>query len=56
VRVIRILVELRRDASGAVEGSVTSDGGDEAQPFAGWLELLRLLEDAAGRGEDPEQG
>jgi hypothetical protein len=53
--VVRILVELRRDATGAVEGSITSEGSDEAEPFSGWLELLRLLEDAAARRDDPER-
>jgi hypothetical protein len=56
VRVVRILVELSRDASGAVEGSVISEGSDEAEPFSGWLELLRLLENAAGRHDDPKKG
>jgi hypothetical protein len=54
--VVRILVELSRDASGAVTGSVTCEGSDEVEPFSGWLELLRLLEDATGRRDDPDQG
>jgi hypothetical protein len=53
--VVRILVELRRNDTDMVEGAVTEEGSSTAQPFAGWLELLRLLEIAASRS-DPEPG
>jgi hypothetical protein len=40
---MRFIVELRYGADG-VEGEVTEEGTAQAQPFVGWLELLRLLE------------
>jgi hypothetical protein len=40
----RFVVELHRTEAGGVEGVVTWEGTCQAQPFSGWLELLRLLE------------
>ena len=49
------VVEVDRDESGRVVGSVTSAPGDTS-PFEGWLQLLRLLERTAlttTPGEEP---
>lgn len=43
-REVRFVVELERDRSGAVHGTVTPDGRRTAR-FSGWLDLVRLLED-----------
>jgi hypothetical protein len=42
----RFLVELHPTEAGGVEGLVIPEETGEAQPFSGWLELLRLLEAA----------
>lgn len=42
---MRFVVDLRRTEDGGVGGIVTPEGSEEGQPFAGWLELLRLLEE-----------
>jgi hypothetical protein len=41
---VRFVVDLRRTEDGGVEGVVIPEGSEQGQPFAGWLELLRLLE------------
>jgi hypothetical protein len=41
---MRYVVELHYTADG-VHGEVTRDGSDTPEPFCGWLELLRLLEE-----------
>ena len=42
---MRVIIDLSR-VDDRVDGVVTVDGGgiSEPYPFAGWLELLRLLE------------
>jgi hypothetical protein len=42
---VRVIIDLCR-VDDHVDGVVTIDGGviSEPHPFAGWLELLRLLE------------
>ena len=55
VRRMLFVVEVDRDESGRVVGSVTSAPGDTS-PFEGWLQLLRLLERTAlttTPGEEP---
>jgi len=49
--VVGVLLQLRRTESGSVEGVVVVAGRGPAEPFSGWLELLRLLE-AAVLAED----
>lgn len=44
-----------------VEGDVTCDGGRDAVPFSGWLDLLGVLESQLGcrrlrRGAEPPRG
>jgi hypothetical protein len=44
---MRVIVELHRTESDTVHGAVIADGEEDiAEPhrFAGWLELLRILE------------
>ena len=41
---MRIIVELHHTNDEGVQGVVIADADGEPQPFAGWLELLRLLE------------
>jgi hypothetical protein len=43
---VRIIVELHYTDDEGVHGSVIADAdrGGQPQPFAGWLELLRVLE------------
>jgi len=40
---VRFIVEIRH-AGDAVEGEITPEGATEPQPFTGWIELLRILE------------
>jgi hypothetical protein len=40
---MRFVVDLRPTDQG-VEGEVLREGSAVAEPFSGWLELLRLLE------------
>lgn len=40
---MRFTVELRKTTDG-VEGHVINEGSAEPEPFASWLELLRILE------------
>jgi hypothetical protein len=40
---MRFVLDLRETTQG-VEGEVTREGSGTAEPFCGWLELLRLLE------------
>jgi hypothetical protein len=40
---MRFVVDLRHTDQG-VEGEVLREGAAAAEPFSGWLELLRLLE------------
>lgn len=40
---MRFVLDLRVTAQG-VEGEVTREESGTAEPFSGWLELLRLLE------------
>ena len=42
---VQFRVELDHDEEGRISGEVVA-GGAPAMPFSGWLELLRLLEDA----------
>jgi hypothetical protein len=55
VSVVRILIELHRNRTGALEGAVVHEGSDQPQPFHGWLELLRVLEAVIGppKGSEP---
>jgi hypothetical protein len=43
---MRVIVDLQRTEAGTVHGVVTADAEDIGKPhrFAGWLELLRVLE------------
>jgi hypothetical protein len=43
---MRVIVDLHRSQAGTVHGVVIADAEDigEPQQFAGWLELLRVLE------------
>jgi hypothetical protein len=43
---MRVIVELHRTETDTVHGVVIADGEDIGKPhrFAGWLELLRVLE------------
>jgi hypothetical protein len=43
---MRVIVDLQRTEAGTVHGVVITDAEDigEPHPFAGWLELLRVLE------------
>jgi len=43
---MRVIVELHRTQTDTVHGVITADAEDigEPQRFAGWLELLRILE------------
>ena len=43
---MRVIVDLQRTKIGTVHGVVIADAGDIGEPhrFAGWLELLRVLE------------
>ena len=40
---MRFVLDLRHTDQG-VEGAVLREGAAAAEPFSGWLELLRLLE------------
>jgi len=40
---MRFVLDLRHTEQG-VEGEVTREGAAAAEPFSGWLDLLRLLE------------
>ena len=40
---MRFVLDLRHTEQG-VEGEVIREGAAAAEPFSGWLELLRLLE------------
>jgi hypothetical protein len=40
---MRFVVDLRPNDQG-VEGEVLREGSAVAEPFSGWMELLRLLE------------
>jgi hypothetical protein len=51
---VQVLVEIRSDVDGRVHGSVTRPDG-VAAPFAGWLDLLRLLEDCATSHDNTHQ-
>jgi hypothetical protein len=46
---MRVIVELHRTEAGTVHGVVIADAEDTDEPhrFAGWLELLRVLESLA---------
>ena len=46
---VRLVVELARHADGRVTGTVQGPGA--GMEFAGWLDLLRLLEELAAAGE-----
>ncbi|MCK2219170.1 hypothetical protein MF672_036050 [Actinomadura sp. ATCC 31491] len=46
---MRFIVDLEYGADG-VHGRLTREGSDRAEPFHGWLELLRLLERPDPRG------
>jgi hypothetical protein len=48
----RVLVELHQTNAGSVEGTLTPEDAGEAQPFSGWLDLLRLLEAALASRPD----
>jgi hypothetical protein len=43
---MRVIVDLHRTEAGTVHGAVIADAEDTGEPhrFAGWLELLRVLE------------
>jgi hypothetical protein len=41
---MQVWLDLRREPTGHVMGSVRIEGRNEIQTFSGWLELLRLLE------------
>jgi hypothetical protein len=43
---MRVIVELHRTEAGTVHGVVIAHASDLSEPhhFAGWLELLRILE------------
>ena len=43
---MRVIIELHRSEAGTVYGAVIADAEDTGEPhrFAGWLELLRVLE------------
>jgi hypothetical protein len=50
----RLLVELAWLHDDRVEGVLTREGTTETQSFSGWLDLLRLLEEAvAPTSRDP---
>jgi hypothetical protein len=49
---MRFVLDLRQTAQG-VEGEVTREGSGAAEPFCGWLELLRLLEPRPASSPDP---
>lgn len=40
---MRFILDLHHTPDG-VRGHLTPEGSDRAQPFEGWLDLLRLLE------------
>jgi hypothetical protein len=42
---VQFIVELHHDDDGRISGRVVA-GQADPMPFSGWLELLRLLEDA----------
>lgn len=42
---MRVVLDLRRNQDGGIEGVVIPEGWEAGQAFAGWLELLRLLEE-----------
>jgi len=46
---MRVIVDLHRTEAGTVHGMVIADAEDISEPhrFAGWLELLRVLEELA---------
>jgi hypothetical protein len=44
---MRVVVTLRRDGDGRVDGQVEVDGEHATRRFSGWMELLRLLDEAA---------
>jgi hypothetical protein len=41
---VRVIVELHYTNDEGVHGAVIADADGQPQPFAGWLELLRVLE------------
>jgi hypothetical protein len=41
---MRIVVDVERSGSGRIVGTVTADGR-HPDPFEGWLDFVRLLED-----------
>jgi len=43
---MRVIIELHQTVASTVHGVVIADGEDIGEPhrFAGWLELLRILE------------
>jgi hypothetical protein len=53
---VRFVLELIPAEHGRVEGVLVREGNDERQPFSGWLDLLRLLEDAAGDSPGDQHG
>jgi hypothetical protein len=55
---MRVIVELHRTDADTVHGVVIADADDigEPQRFAGWLELLRILEALAPSGPSTSAG
>lgn len=53
---MRFVLELIPAEHGRVEGVLVREGNDERQPFSGWLDLLRLLEGAAGDSPGDQHG
>jgi hypothetical protein len=49
---VRFVLDLRQTTQG-VEGELTREGAATAEPFCGWLELLRLLELGAPSSPGP---
>jgi hypothetical protein len=53
---VRFVLELMPAEHGRVDGVLTREGNDERLPFSGWLDLLRLLEGAAGNSPGDQHG
>ena len=55
---MRVIVDLHRTEAGTVHGVVIADAEDTGEPhrFAGWLELLRVLEALAPPEARPLSG
>lgn len=53
---MRFIIDMDEPEPGRIEGCVSREGDQAPLPFSGWIELLSLLEPAAGQADEPGDG